>query len=770
MTIKGIVQGVGFRPFVHQRARLHGIQGWVLNDRQGVRLEAEGATQDVERFVEDLRSQPPVLALIEKVTVSYADPAGYEGFGIRKSDDSVADDALCFISPDVATCPDCMRDVLDPEDRRYGYPFTNCTNCGPRFTIIEQTPYDRDKTTMAPFEMCADCQREYEDIEDRRYHAQPNACPRCGPQLSLEADGDTLKGEEALAQARRLLAEGSIVAVKRLGGFHLACDAENEAAVQRLRERKGREEKPLAIMCGSLERAGELCEVSAAEERLLTDPRRPITLLPKRPDCPIAEAVAPHNRYLGVFLPYTPLHALLFAQAPYRALVMTSGNISEEPLVHTEQEARQLLGPMADALLLHDRRIHARCDDSVVRVMAERPTLLRRSRGYAPFPIRLGEAGPTILACGAELKNTFCLAQQGYAFLSQHIGDLKNAKAIAYFEEEIEHFQQLFRAEPEIIAHDLHPQYLCTQYAMAHPCENKVGVQHHHAHIASCMAENGLRGPVIGVSFDGLGLGTDGTIWGGEFLVADLLDFQRAAHLRYVPMPGGDAAVREPWRMALAFVRDALGEEHCGRWPRGGPAEDEARTVVLQMMQRDFNSPPTSSCGRLFDAVAALVGLRSEVSFEGQAAFELEMRIEPGVEGRYEYSLTEGDGGETRLAVDTRPIICGVVEDVQAGATVGDIAARFHNTVIDFVVETVRRLAAQTGLRQVVLSGGCFQNQTLVTGLLPALTAIGLEPYIHHLVPPNDGGLSLGQAAVAMARSRAHTTSHDDHTPASGAG
>jgi len=758
ITINGIVQGVGFRPFVHQRARLHGIKGWVLNSREGVRVEAEGQATDVERFVEDLRTQPPVLALIESVAVSYAEPVGYQDFGIRKSDASPTEEALCFISPDVATCQDCLREVFDPRDRRYHYPFTNCTNCGPRFTIIEATPYDRDKTTMAPFGMCEECRREYEDIEDRRYHAQPNACWQCGPQVSLEVGGRTVPGEEALAEAKRLLAEGGVVAVKGLGGFHLACDAGNEAAVRRLRRRKGREEKPLAIMCGSLEQVRELCEVSEAEERLLTDPRRPITLVPKRAGCPAAEAVAPNNPYLGVLLPYTPLHALLFDGAPYRALVMTSGNLSEEPLVHTNAEARRLLAPMADGLLLHNRQVHARCDDSVARVMAGRPSLLRRSRGYAPFPIRLGEPGPTILACGAELKNTFCLVQQGYAFLSQHIGDLKNAEAVAYYEEEIEHFQQLFRAEPEIIAYDLHPQYLSTQYAAAHPCRHKVAVQHHHAHIASCMAENGLRGPVIGVSFDGLGLGADGSIWGGEFLVADLLDFRRVGHLRYVPMPGGDAAVREPWRMALAFVREALGDEYWQAWPREGPPSQEARQVVVQMMQRGFNSPLTSSCGRLFDAVAALIGLRREVSFEGQAAFELEMCALPGVQGQYEYGLSKEEGNETTLVVDTRPIIRGVVEDLRAGVAVGEIAARFHNTVIDFILETVSRIAQRSGLQEVALSGGCFQNQLLVSGLLRGLTQQGLKPYIHHLVPPNDGGLSLGQAAVGLARWKQGTT------------
>jgi hydrogenase maturation protein HypF len=755
IAVHGIVQGVGFRPFIHQRARLHGLKGWVLNSREGVRIEVEGLAESVDRFVADVREQPPVLSLIEDVQVSLASPVGYDDFEIRRSDDADHSDAqaqICFISPDVATCPDCLRELMDPEDRRYLYPFTNCTNCGPRFTIIEDTPYDRAMTTMRVFPMCAECAAEYGDVNDRRYHAQPNACWKCGPQLRLEYDGETVPACDLVPAAQRLLAEGRIVAVKGLGGFHLACDAEQDAAVQRLRERKGREEKPLAIMCRTADEVAELCRVSEGERRLLEDPRRPIVLLRKREGCPIAESVAPGNPNLGVMLPYTPLHTILMDRAPYRALVMTSGNPSEEPLTKDNFEARTRLRPIADALLLHNREIHARCDDSVAHVMNGRPVVLRRSRGYAPFPIRLGHETPTILACGAELKSTFCLVRRGYAFVSQHLGDLKNAKAFSFFEEEIAHFQQLFRSEPDIVAHDLHPQYLSTQYALSHRCPVKVAVQHHHAHVASCMVENGVDDEVLGIAFDGLGLGDDDTVWGGEFLLADRLAYRRVGRLRLVPMPGGDAAVREPWRMAVAFLNDAVGDrvrELDLPCLRAGP--EGSVGVLLHMIQRKFNSPLTSSLGRLFDAVASLVGIRQEVTFEGQAAMQLEMEA-VSAEGAYLYELVAWGEDEGSYEVDTRPIIRGVLEDLAREVERPVIAGRFHNTVVAFTDDMCRRIMESVGKRPVALSGGCFQNAILFERLSAALAARGLTVYTHHTVPPNDGGLSLGQAGVANAR------------------
>ncbi|MGD8236920.1 MAG: carbamoyltransferase HypF [Armatimonadota bacterium] len=764
IEVNGIVQGVGFRPFVHQRVRLYGLKGWVLNSRQGVQMEVEGASEDVRRFVDDLETQPPVLAAIERVHVQHAEPVGYEAFEIRRSeerpaDSETAEDRICFVSPDVATCEDCLRELLDPGDRRHRYPFTNCTNCGPRFTIVEDTPYDRDKTTMRAFPMCDDCHGEYGDIEDRRYHAQPNACWRCGPQLTLELPGSPPAEGDAITATQRILADGGIVAVKGLGGFHLACDAENAAAVRRLRARKHREEKPLAIMCGAAEAAERICDTGESERRLLTDPRRPIVLLRKRPDCPIAEQVAPGNRYHGVMLPYTPLHALLFQDAPYTALVMTSGNLSEEPLTHTNEGARRGLLPMADALLAHNRDIHARCDDSVARIAAGGPLVMRRSRGYAPFPVRLGEATPMILACGAELKNTFCLVRDGYAFISQHIGDLKNAKASAYFEEEIQHYQELFRSDPEIVAHDLHPQYLSTRYALGHCCSTKIAVQHHHAHMASCMAEHGIREPVIGVSFDGLGLGADDTVWGGEFLVGDLVQFRRAGHFATVPMPGGDAATEQPWRMALSYLLAAFGDDY-----RTLPLalneriDDERHEVVAHMIERQFNSPLTSSCGRLFDAVAALVGLRGEVRFEGQAAMELEMHCADDVSAGYDFAIVEPDeGADEPLLLDWRPAFRGMVDDLVSGIDSPVIAARFHNALVTATAAMCSALSERTGLRKVTLSGGCFQNVRLLDGLVPALKQRGLDPYTQHLVPPNDGGISLGQAAVAHARTAATT-------------
>ena len=759
IEVDGIVQGVGFRPFVHQRARWHALNGWALNSREGVRIEVEGPTERVRRFVDDLRTQPPVLAAIEHVHVEYAEPAGYATFEIRRSEERAdaagsTHERICFVSPDVATCDDCLSELFDPGDRRQLYPFINCTNCGPRFTIVEDTPYDRGKTTMRAFPMCHQCRSEYENIDDRRYHAQPNACWRCGPRLALHAPGREVAESDIIPATQQILADGGVVAVKGLGGFHLACDAENGDAVRRLRARKHREEKPLAIMCGSVKAAESICTVNNTERELLTDPRRPIMLLRKRPDCSIAEEVAPQNRYLGVMLPYTPLHALLFRHAPYTALVMTSGNLTEEPLTHTNEEARQGLLPMADALLMHNRDIHARCDDSVARIAAGKPLVMRRARGWAPFPIRLGEATPIILACGAELKSTFCLVRDGYAFISQHIGDLKNAKASAYFEEEIRHYQELFRATPDVVAHDLHPQYLSTRYALEHSCPTKVAVQHHHAHMASCMAEHGMKEPVIGVSFDGLGLGMDETVWGGEFLVGDLVDFRRVGHFVTVPMPGADAATEQPWRMALSYLLATFGTEY-----RMLPlalnerTDDERHDVIRQMIERQFNSPLTSSCGRLFDAVAALLGLRDEARFEGQAAMELEMHCVDGVSAAYDFDVLSpsGDAPEP-LQLDWRPTIRGIVDDILSGVPTPVIAAKFHNAIVNGTAEMCSAIAERSGLEKVTLSGGCFQNVRLVQGLVPALERRGLVPYTQHLVPPNDGGVSLGQAAVAHAR------------------
>ena len=724
------MQGVGFRPFVYNLAQRCGLAGYVLNSSAGVIVEAEGAASVLDGFIESLRREAPPLARIEEMLVAAIDPRGESQFVIRESEPEAGEFVL--VSPDVATCPDCCRDFSDPQNRRYGYAFTNCTNCGPRYTIIRDIPYDRPNTTMAGFRMCAACQAEYDDPRDRRFHAQPNACPDCGPRLSAP-----------IADARHRLAEGTIVAIRGLGGFHLACDARDDAAVYWLRERKRRSDKPFALMARDLAAVEGFCEVSADDRRALESPRRPIVILPRRPDARISPAVAPGNHTVGVMLPYTPLHHLLFDGAPYDVLVMTSGNLSEEPIVTSNEEARARLRPLADWFLLHDRDIYMRTDDSVVRTFEGRERTLRRSRGFVPQAIDLGMEVAEVLACGGELKNTFCLSKGRYAVLSQHIGDMENYETLVFFEETLGNLKKLFRVEPRAVAHDLHPLYLSTQYAQRVPDLPKIGVQHHHAHVASCMAENGLRGKVIGVALDGTGYGADGKIWGGEFLIADYAGFERRMHFRYVPLAGGDAAVRQTWRPALAYLADTFGTtaEFPGLAPWREVAESHLR-AVRGMIAHRVNTVDTSSCGRLFDAVASLVGLRQQINFEGQAAIELEMIAAAGVTDAYPFACD----GET---LDFRPAIARIVAEVRGGTPSAVIAARFHNTAADAVVDACRRLRAAEKLNRVCLSGGTFQNMKLLARTLAGLRRLDFEVYLHAQVPPNDGGIALGQAVIA---------------------
>ncbi|HXM43730.1 MAG TPA: carbamoyltransferase HypF [Bryobacteraceae bacterium] len=734
IRIRGVVQGVGFRPFVYNLARRLGLAGYVLNSSAGVVTEVEGARAALDSFVESLRREAPPLARIEDMLVAEVDPLGERGFAIRESQAHAGEFVL--VSADVATCPDCYRDFADPANRRYGYAFTNCTNCGPRYTIIRDIPYDRPNTTMAGFRMCAACQAEYDDPGDRRFHAQPNACAECGPQLSA-----------AIAEAQRRLSEGEILAIRGLGGFHLACDPRNDAAVRLLRERKRRSDKPFALMARDLPAVERLCTVSDDDRRALAGPRRPIAILPRRVDAGISAAVAPGNNTIGVMLPYTPLHHLLFAGAAYDALVMTSGNLSEEPIVTSNEEALDRLRPLADWFLLHNREIYMRADDSVVRTFEGVERVLRRSRGFVPQAIDLGMQVAEILACGGELKNTFCLSKGRYAVLSQHIGDMENYETLRFFEETLANLKKLFRVAPRAVAHDLHPAYLSTQYALRVPDLEKIGVQHHHAHVASCMAENGLRGKAIGVALDGTGYGTDGRIWGGEFLVADYGGFERRAHLRYVPLAGGDAAVRQPWRPALAYLADTFGPgaefPELALWR--AVAESE-RKLVRSMIAHRVNTIDTSSCGRLFDAVASLVGLRQQVNFEGQAAIELEAVAAEGVADSYAFGIDAGTAGDT---VDFRPAIERIVAELRDGTPVPAIAARFHNTVAEAIVEVCRRLRMEEKLNRVCLSGGTFQNMKLLARTLAGLRRLGFEVFIHAQVPPNDGGIALGQAVIA---------------------
>jgi len=730
IRIRGVVQGVGFRPFVHNLAQEMGLAGFVLNSSAGVTVEVEGAPGELDRFAARVQAEAPPLARIAEMLVAQIDPLGERGFAIRES--QAEEGEFVLVSPDVATCPDCYRDFTDPANRRYGYAFTNCTNCGPRYTIIRDIPYDRPNTTMAGFRMCAACQAEYDDPANRRFHAQPNACPECGPRLSAPT-----------GEAQQRLRAGEILAIRGLGGFHLACDPRNDAAVRRLRERKRRSDKPFALMARDLAVVEAFCAVSEDDRRALESPRRPIVILPRRRDADISAAVAPGNNTIGVMLPYTPLHHLLFAGAPYDALVMTSGNLSEEPIVTANEEALERLRPVADWFLLHDRDIYMRADDSVVRTFEGRERVLRRSRGFVPQAIDLGMEVPEVLACGAELKNTFCLSKGRYAVLSQHIGDMENYETLVFFEETLADLRKLFRVEPRAVAYDLHPGYLSTQYALRAPDLEKIGVQHHHAHIASCMAENGLRGKVIGVALDGTGYGTDGRIWGGEFLIADYAGFARRAHLRYVPLAGGDAAIRQTWRPALAYLADTFGPDaeffDLAPW-RDVP--EVQRKAVRSMIAHRVNTVDTSSCGRLFDAVASIIGLRQQINYEGQAAIELETIVAADVADAYPFAI-END------VVDYRPAIERIVADVRAGVPAPVIAARFHNAVADAVVEVCRRLRAEESLDRVCLSGGTFQNMKLLARTLAGLRKASFETYIHAQAPSNDGGIALGQAVIA---------------------
>lgn len=756
--ISGIVQGVGFRPFVFNLALRMGLAGWVRNTSAGVDVEVDGLQEELESFVRALREEAPPLAKIDELTASYGPSNGFESFEIRES--AALPDAFQPISPDIAICEDCLHELFDPQDRRYRYPFINCTNCGPRFTIIRDIPYDRPKTTMARFEMCPDCAREYADPRDRRFHAQPVACPKCGPHVWLErlnvgSFQRSNDGEQAILEVRALLAAGNIVGIKGLGGFHLACDATNPQAVDELRRRKLRVDKPFALMLPDLETVARHCLVGRAEAELLVSAARPIVLLRRRAESNIALQVAPGQDWIGVMLPYTPLHYLLFADAiePPRfvlpPLVMTSGNLSEEPIVTTNDEARGRLGSLADALLMHDRDIQVRCDDSVIRIFDERIYPIRRSRGYAPFPVKLPWNAAPLLAAGAELKNTFCITNRNYAFLSHHIGDMENYETLNSFEQGVEHFERLFRVKPEAIAYDLHPNYLASRYALQRADREglqTIAVQHHHAHIAACMAENGLDGshPVIGVAFDGTGYGEDGAIWGGEFLICDYLDYQRASHIEYFPLPGGDAAIRQPARIALALLW-SLGLDWDERLAPAAEFQALERENLKTQLRSRINTPNTSSMGRLFDAAAALAGVRQRVNYEAQAAIEFEAAADGMQQKGYPFDV----GPETVLVGSA---FGSLLADVRAGVPLSAVSGRFHNGVAEMVEKVCSQIRSEAGIREVALSGGVWQNITLLGRTLSLLLKAGFQVYIHSQVPANDGGLSLGQAAIAARR------------------
>ncbi|MBM4274338.1 MAG: carbamoyltransferase HypF [Deltaproteobacteria bacterium] len=747
LQVSGVVQGVGFRPFVYRLAREHHLAGWVCNTSRCVEIVVEGRPASLDSFVRRIASQAPALARIDSLVVEEAEPQGREGFAILESRRLPGTEAL--IPADVSTCADCFREVMDPADQRYGYPFTNCTNCGPRFTIIRSVPYDRPHTTMAAFAMCPRCREEYQNPEDRRFHAEPTACPVCGPHLWLEEGGRVLESD-VLEAAGKLLRVGKIVAIKGLGGFHLACDARHHEAVANLRERKGRVAKPFAVMVPDLNEAERLCHLDDLTAHLLLSPERPVVLARKRDHCDIAPQVAPNNKYLGLMLPYTPLHLLLFSHAP-AALVMTSGNLSEEPLVFTNDEARTRLRSLADAFLMHNRDIQVPCDDSVVRPGAGRFTIpLRRARGFVPQTVSLPVDSEPILAVGGEQKNTFCLAWKGTALLSQHLGDLDTVETFDYFQLAIAHFKDLSRKDPRVIAYDLHPQYFSTRYALAQEGVKLIGVQHHHAHIAACLAEHGRRGPCLGLALDGTGYGPDGTIWGGELLIADLADYQRQGRLAQIPLPGGEAAVRDPRRMAVAYLHAAWGKEFAQKARELGLIFDPLEGRILtHQLATGLNSPLTSSTGRLFDAVAAALGICRTRTYEGQPALELEMAAAEGEEGWYPAPL-HADG--SLLVLDTVALFKETVGDYLSGAAPPRAAARFHNSLARLLAQACAAIKDRTGLETVALSGGVFQNALLLTRLYDLLSEQGFEILTHTRTPPNDGGISLGQAAVAAAR------------------
>jgi hydrogenase maturation protein HypF len=763
--VQGTVQGVGFRPFVYRLALEEGLAGYVLNDEQGVLLEVQGSAAAVERFMSRLQRETPPLAVIDHVLTDAVEPGSGSAFEILTSRQAGRPDAL--ITPDTATCADCLAELLDPADRRYRYPFINCTNCGPRLTIVLGVPYDRALTTMSRFAMCENCRREYEDPSDRRFHAQPNACPRCGPRARLtDAAGlplDLAGARDPVQAAAIRLAAGEIVALKGLGGFHLACDAASPDAVQALRARKHREDKPFALMLAGPAAALHFVSLPGEEERLLSCLQRPIVLAARRVHAPVAAAVAPRAPELGVMLPYTPLHHLLLADFVAAsggsvALVMTSGNVSDEPIAYRDQDARERLAAIADAFLVHDREIETRVDDSVMRVVAaggrRRPLTLRRSRGYVPAPLKLPVAAElALLACGAEQKSTFCLANGRRAWVSHHVGDLEHYSTLRAFQEGIAHFERLFSITPAVVAHDLHPDYLSTAYALARDDVQLIGVQHHHAHLAAGLAEHGLRGPAVGAIFDGTGYGSDATVWGGELLVGGLDGFERVGSLHPVRMPGGAAAVRQPWRMAASWLTEAFGASQPVPARLAAQVPPHRWDAIAGVAASAALSPLTTSMGRLFDAVGALCGLRADVTYEGQAAVELEAAAAraPG-QGAYLLAVTDGTGPAAgRLVLDPREAIRTLIADLEAGAAVSVVASRFHGAVTQATVAAVLRVAAERGLETVVLSGGVFQNRLLLEAVADGLERRSLRVIVPERLPPNDGGISFGQAAVAAA-------------------
>ena len=763
ITATGVVQGVGFRPYIYNLAARLSLSGFVQNDSKGIFIDVEGPDSSIDEFLACILASPPPPAIIEDLYHTALPLKGYRDFFIEES--VTTEDKEALVSADIAICHDCIRELFNPHDRRYRYPFINCVQCGPRFTIVKDIPYDRINTTMSDFRMCRDCSSEYHNPNCRRFHAQPNACQVCGPQLMLlNSEGFAVHSQDVISTVCELFRAGQIVALKGLGGYHLACDAMNDDAVSRLRKRKYREDKPFAVMMDTIETVKRFCDVHAKEETLLLSSQRPIVLLKKKADCVISHNTAPANQYLGVMLPYTPLHHLILKESGL-SLIMTSGNVSDEPIAYKDTETLERLKGIADYFLVHNRDIFTRCDDSVVKVVEDKEMIIRRSRGYAPFPIRLQYSFlKSILGCGAFLKNTYCLARGNHAFLSHHIGDLENIETMSSYETAIEHYKRLFSIEPEVIAHDLHPEYLSTKYALAQRDDMfKIGVQHHYAHIVSCMAENGIAHKVIGVAFDGLGYGDDGNFWGGEFFIADTAEYERAGHLDYVPMPGGEQAIKEPWRMAVSYLHHTFGDDTSVNimTPILRFSEEEKHIpdrskvkVILQMLSQHINCPLTSSMGRLFDGVASLLGVRHSVNYEGQAAIRLESIADEYETASYPFEINAAVGARrcVPFIIQWQPVIKRIVEDIQSMVANPIISARFHNSIVEMVVQACIIIRDGKGLHDVVLSGGVFQNAYLLRRLFRKLSTQGFKVYSHKKVPCNDGGISLGQAVIACER------------------
>jgi hydrogenase maturation protein HypF len=818
IIVKGVVQGVGFRPFVYNLAKSLNLKGYVNNSSKGVTIEIEGDGSSA--FIERLPKEAPPLSQIVSIDVSQLPYHGYQDFSILESQD---EGSFTLISADVSVCQDCFGEMLDRNDRRYLYPFINCTNCGPRYTITKSVPYDRPNTTMSVFNMCPDCKREYNDPSDRRFHAQPNACPVCGPQVTLKVKNEKItkkisnppsspfkkggfsysptlaKGgkegffdhQSPIVETIKLLKEGRILAIKGLGGFHIACDATNKEAVEELRLKKRKSNKPFGLMAPDVETVRKFCEVSPEEEALLLSNRRPIVLLKKKPGNLLPEAVSPHNPCIGFMLPYTPLHYLLFYHPVdssliphpssltknFDALVMTSGNISEEPIVIDNGEAIEKLSGIADAFLIHNRDIFMRVDDSVTRIipglnrgieilrqaqddgngnhLKNLPTtyFIRRSRGYVPDVVALHDEGPEVLGCGADIKNIFTLTKGSFAIPSQHIGDMENYETLQFFEESLRNLKSVYRVEPEALAHDLHPMYLSTQWALRQEGIRKIGIQHHYAHVASVMAERGLKNKVIGVSFDGTGYGTDGNLWGGEFLIADLKGFRRAGHLKYTPLPGGENAIREPWRIAVSYLKDATGDEvipylkSIGFLKRYGAKQID--TLLKVIGNRQF-SPLSSGAGRLFDAISAMTGVCDQNTFEGEAAIALEAIAAPDITEDYPVDIKFRE----TMEIDFSHTILGIIRDMTKGEEKGLISSKFHNTIISAIQRVVEKLSSLHQIKDVVLCGGVFQNMYLLERTVSRLRTSGMLVYIHDKVPTNDAGISLGQAYIIRERIR----------------